>query len=71
MQGSLKQYENVVIKGVTGSKSNPFLGVLRDDETLKNVILLKHQNYGIDSPWQLIDIQGYKEDKIVDITINN
>jgi hypothetical protein len=41
MQGSLKQYENVVIKGVTGSKTNPFLGVLRDgNETLKNVILL-------------------------------
>ena len=67
MQGSLKQYENVVIKGVTGSKTNPFLGVLRDgNETLKNVILLEHQNYGIDSPWQLIEIQGYKEDKTVD-----
>jgi hypothetical protein len=67
VKGSLKSYTNVVVNGVTGSQTNPVIGVVDEGaERLRNVILLEHQNYGIDSPWQLMEVQGYREDKSVD-----
>jgi hypothetical protein len=67
ISGTLKQYSNVIVSGVTGSQSNPYLGVVQDgSEKIRNVILLENQNYGIDSPYQLVDVQGYKEDKSCD-----
>jgi hypothetical protein len=41
VKGSLKSYTNVVVNGVTGSQTNPVIGVVDEGaERLRNVILL-------------------------------
>ena len=67
INGSLKKYSNVIVSGVTGTQESPLLGSVMDgEERLQRDVLLRYQNYGIDSPYQLLEVQGYKEDKSVD-----
>ena len=57
VEGSLKQYPNIIVSGVTGSQESPVLGSVMDgEERLRRVVLLRYQNYGIDSPYQLLEV---------------
>lgn len=66
IEGSLKRHSDITVSGATGVDYSPILGKIKDGkEELRGVIYLQHQDYGIDSHYQLIEVQKYKEDKSV------
>jgi hypothetical protein len=67
-EGDLSERRNVVITGVGGRLAgHPMMGSVRENnEILKNVILLDHIDYNIDSDHQRLFVEGYEEDKNTD-----